>query len=102
MERLPKEYWKISFISEEQETDWTIAYQELEPGYRWQIDSTLNYLVYYKQPWKKYPKIKCDECRDGVYLLDVSHSGIGNKTVQIMIWFDEQNHVLVPLDCEIL
>ena len=46
--------------------------------------------------------MRCDECRDGVYLLDVSHSGIGNKTVQIVILFDKPNHKLVPLHSEML
>ena len=59
-------------------------------------------MIHYERPWEIYPNMRCDECRDGVYLLDVSHSGIGNKTVQIVILFDKPNHKLVPLHSEML
>ena len=59
-------------------------------------------MVYYKQPWRKYPNRVCDECMDDLYLLNVSHSGIGNKIVQMMILFDKSKHKLVPVHCETL
>ena len=100
---MPTEYWKISFINEQQEDHWTTAYHELlNAGYRWQVRSALTNLIHDEHPWERYPNMRCDECRDGVYLLDVSHIGIGSKTVQIMILFDKPNHTLVPLYCEIL
>lgn len=102
MERLRSRYWKISFVNTKQEEEWNSAYRELEPGYRWQVDSALNYLVLYKDPWRRYKNMKCDECMDGVYILNVSHSGIGDKTVQVTVWFDVPNRLLVPLDCELV
>lgn len=46
--------------------------------------------------------MKCDECMDGVYILNASHSGIGDKTVQVTVWFDVPNRLLVHLDCELV
>ncbi len=102
MEKLSREYWTISYADEQQKAEWKDAYNGLEPGYKWQVDSALNNLVYYKHPWKKYPELKCDECMDDIYILDVSHEGIGDKTVQIEVWFDMSRNTLIPLYCELL
>ncbi len=100
MPRLPKEYWKISFINAEQEEEWNNAYRKLDAGYRWQVDSALHYMIHYKQPWKKYPNIKCDECTDDLYLIDISHRGIGPKIVQMMVYFSKPSGKITPVYCE--
>ncbi len=102
MAKLPKEYWTINYADEQQKAEWKAAYNDLESRYRWQVDCALNNLVYHRRPWKKYPGLKCDECLDDVYILDVSHKGIGDKTVQIELWFDTSNNTLIPLYCELL
>ena len=102
MARLPKEYWKIGFTNERQEYNWTESYRKLNNGYRWEVESALKNLIHFEYPWEEYPSIKCDECRDDIYILNVSHSGIGPKIVQIMVMFDKQNCAVVPLDCELL
>jgi len=102
MQKLPKEYWKISFINKKQEQEWDRAYSKLEAGYRWQVDSALQYMTHYKQPWKKFPKKRCKGCRKGLYLIDVSHKGIGSKIVHMMVFFDNKNHKLTPVHCEVI
>lgn len=102
MARLPKEYWEIRFTNERQEGDWTESYRKLDNGYRWEVDSALKNITHFEYPWKKYPHRRCDECKDDIYILNVSHSGIGPKIVQIMVMFDKQRCVVVPLDCELL
>ena len=100
MPRLPKEYWKIGFINKEQECEWDTAYAKLDAGYRWQVDSALHFMIHYKQPWEHYTTERCDDCIEGLYLIDVSHSGIGNKVVHIMIYFNKESNILTPVDCE--
>jgi len=100
MQTLPKEYWKISFINQKQEQEWNISYAKLEPGYRWQVDSALQYMIHYKQPWRKFPVKKCKECKEGIYLINVSHKGIGKKTVHMMVLFNKKNHRITPANCE--
>lgn len=99
MQKLPKEYWKISFVNEEQEKEWDNSYKKLEAGYRWQVDSALHYMVHYKQPWKKYPNETCEECRDNLYLIDISHQGIGMKKVHMMVYFSNPRGRLIPVYC---
>ena len=100
MQRLPKEYWKISFINKRQEQEWDRVYSKLDAGYRWQIDSALAYMIHYKQPWTKYKKERCDDCREGLYLIDVSHKGIGSKTVHMMVLFNKKKNTITPVHCE--
>ena len=100
MPRLPKEYWKISFINKRQEQEWDAAYTRLDAGYRWQVDSALHYMIYYKQPWKKYLKKRCKDCREGLYLIDVSHKGIGKKIVHMMVLFNKKKNTITPVHCE--
>ena len=57
-------------------------------------------MVYYKQPWKNYPNIICDECMERLYLIDVSHKGIGTKTVQMMVYFSNPIGRITPVYCE--
>ncbi len=100
MQKLPKEYWKISFINKRQEQEWDSAYKKLDAGYRWLVDSALHHMIHYKQPWRKYPKEACDDCMEGLYLIDVSHKGIGKKMVHIMILFDKKKYKIIPVHCE--
>ena len=79
-----------------------MAYSAMPHGYRWQIDSALNNIVYHKKPWTQYSSVSCSECLDDVRVLNVSHSGIGDGLVQLMVWFDVEHHMIVPLDCELL
>jgi len=102
MQKLPKEFWKIGFINKEQEREWDSAYSKLEAGYRWQVDSALQFMLHYKQPWKKYENMKCDDCIEGLYLLDVSHHGIGKKVVHMMVHFNEETNMITPVHCEIV
>lgn len=73
MQKLPKEYWKISFINKRQEEEWDISYEKLDAGYRWQVDSALQYMIHYKQPWREYHTRECDDCMEDLYLFDISH-----------------------------
>ncbi len=57
-------------------------------------------MIHYKQPWRTYPQIKCDECADNLYLIDISHKGIGNKTVQMMVLFSNPRGKITPVYCE--
>lgn len=100
MQKLPKEFWKISFINEQQETEWDDSYGELDAGYRWQVDSALHYMIHYKKPWTKYPNFECDDCIDDLYLIDVSHKGIGKKIVHMMVYFNKEKSKLTPVHCE--
>lgn len=61
----------------------------------------MNHLILYKEPWKKYPHAKCHDCDDGIYVFNTSHSAIGSGSVETLVWFDRQNHRLVPLFCKL-
>ena len=74
----------------------------LDPGYRWQVHSALNYIVTYKKPWEKYKSRQCTECIKGTRLLNVSHQGIGDKTVVILVWFNMKDKTITPLHCELV
>ncbi len=94
--------WTIIFINKRQEDAWVKMCANLEPGYRWQVQYALNYMVVYKKPWSKYRHVKCAECIDGAMLLDVSHEGIGDKTVEVLVRFDEENKTVTPLHCKLV
>ena len=100
MTKLPKEYWKISF-PKDWESEWNKSVKKLDVGYRWQVESALNSFVLYKQPWRKYPKVKCSTIKN-VYLFDISHSGIGKGTIRIMVRFDKALHIIQPIFCEMV
>ena len=102
MTRVHNEHWTIVFINKRQEEAWIAACDMLDAGYKWQVDCALNYIVTYTEPWKKYKNRQCPECVGGAYLLDVSHQGIGDKTVEILVWFDVENRTLTPLHCELV
>ena len=102
MAGLPKEYWEIRFTNEEQENYWTESYQKLDNGYKWEADSALKNLTHFKYPWRKYPNMRCDECRDDIYILNVSHRGIGPKIVEVTVMFYKPNWWVVPIYCELL
>lgn len=79
-----------------------VSYGALDHGYRWQVDSALNHMVFCKEPWRKFKSTRCDDCLETIYIHNVSHSGIGDKTVQVMVWFDVPNCRMVPLHCELV
>lgn len=65
-------------------------------------DWALNYMVVYEKPWSKYRYVECSKCIDGTMLLDVSHEGIGDKTVEVLVRFDEESEAVTPLYCKLV
>lgn len=102
MAKLPSKIWSIHFVNEDWESTWATAYGKLEEGYKWVVDSRLNFMLYDKKPWQRYRKAGCKDCMDNMYVLDLAHSLIGAKTVYVLVWFDVENHRLVPLYCELV
>lgn len=102
MTRNNKKSWTVIFINKRQKEAWNDIRNMLDAGYRWQVDCGLNYIINYEEPWKEYKSSQCEKCMDGICLLDVSHQGIGDKTVEILIWFDMTNKTLTPLYCELV
>lgn len=102
MVKLPKQHWSIHFEEEEWEGEWTTAYDNLDRGYRWVVDSRLNFMLYDEEPWTEYGRVRCQQRMDDVYVLNVSHRGIGDGAVCVMVWFDKPNKWLVPLHCELV
>ena len=102
MQKYPKQQWNLHFDYALQKKNWALAFWKLDHGYRWQVESALNHMLHTKHPWKKYVHIICHDCVDDLYLLNVSHKGIGDKTVQIMIKFNKSHHKITPIHCELL
>lgn len=102
MKKHPNELWEIVFDDEEQERLWTEAYDALDPGYKWQVESFLNDLVLYKKPWDKYEGANCSECVKGMYIFNRVYTEGVNRAIQIVVWFDEENYMLTPLRCELV
>ncbi len=102
MQKLPKEYWKISFINIRQEKEWDNAYKKLDAGYRWQVDSALHHMIHYKRPWTQFKNVECDDCTEDLYLIDISHRGIGKKTTRMMVLFNKVKKRITPVGCEIV
>lgn len=98
----PHEVWSIIFINQYQEEMWNKMYDQLDIGYRWQVQYVLKYMVTYEKPWSRYRYVECDECIDGAMLLDVSHEGIGDKTVEVLVRFDKENKTITPLHCKLI
>ena len=101
MQRSIRQYWKIGDKNDQRSECWESAYSKLDPGYQWQINSALNNMMFIQHPWKKYLGIACDKRKD-LYLLNVSHKGIGDRMVQIMAEFDKLTHTIFPVHCELL
>ena len=102
MEKLPRKIWSIHFVNKEWEAAWTSAYDKLGREYRWIVDSRLNFMLHDKKPWQNYASAACDECMENIRILDLAHSGIGGKTVYVLMWFDVDNHWMVPIHCELV
>lgn len=94
--------WELIFLNKRQKAAWTAMYANLDLGYRWQVDCALNYMVVYEKPWSRYRHVKCSECVDGTILLDVSHEGIGDKKVEVLVRFDEVSKAVTPLYCKLV
>ena len=103
---LPKQYWNLGFPEDNKiKNNWYKSLQNLDSGYLWVIDSTINNLFHFKHPWKiykKYNRCNCCESHKNTYLLDVTHKGIGNKTVLILVIFNKQKNIVTPLYYELI
>ena len=102
MTQLPRARWDLHFSNDRVRSEWYASYGDFDHGYRWQVEYALNHLLFPKKPWLEFKSTKCSDCMDGLYLQDVSHSGIGDKIVQLLIWYDVPNQLIVPLRCELL
>ena len=76
--------------------------QNMDAKSQWLVKSVTYQLIHHKKPWKKFKMETCSECRDGLYVMTVSHSGLGGIAVEVTVWFDVRNGTLMPIDCEAL
>ena len=102
MVRLPSEYWRLDFVSERRRDAWYMHLQNMDAKSQWLVKSVINQLIHHKKPWNKFKMETCSGCRDGLYVMTVSHSGLAGIAVEVTVWFDVQTGTLMPIDCEAL
>jgi|APSaa5957512535_1039671.scaffolds.fasta_scaffold16658_6 hypothetical protein len=97
----PKPYWKIG--RHPREDVFKARFQKLKPVHQWRVMRTLNdNMRYNKDPTKTYKHEECKECKKGLFLFGVADDGLGNKGVELMVFFDFKKKVLYPIFCRLV